>query len=405
MTTQTLTASAPAPRAQGGTPEPAYAVFSSLAAAEPDWRALEARGLLTPYQRFDWISDCLAAGFEKDARVRIIVLSHADAPIAILPLALRRRMGLVEARLVGAGMSNSDMPILDPEHAAQLTPDVIRRALQALGEAGDPVDLAAFVNQPQSWAGTENPLMGLPRFPGPNNFYRIALPPADGGSYIESSFPHKRRTNIKRSMRRLTEGWGAVALRHATTPEEVERFHAVFLDQRARRFRQMGIENIFAQPQFQTFFKTAGVHGLSQDEPVLRLHALFAGEEIVATCLGTYANGHYSQYINSTSDGPAAKYTLMGVMMALLVDELRCAGITSMDMGLGDFDYKSDWTYAETVYDSLVPVSARGRAAIPALGAARGLKRRIKQTPALWRLARAVLALKTRLAERTGPAR
>ena len=38
-----------------------YDLFETLAAAEPVWRALEARDVFTPYQRFDWIAALLAA--------------------------------------------------------------------------------------------------------------------------------------------------------------------------------------------------------------------------------------------------------------------------------------------------------------------------------------------------------
>ena len=57
-------------------------------------------------------------------------------------------------------------------------------------------------------------------------------------------------------------------------------------------------------------------------------------------------------------------------------------------MGLGDFDYKTDWTHRRPVFDIVLPVSALGHGAAPLLRGARAAKRKIKQTPSLWKLAR-----------------
>jgi CelD/BcsL family acetyltransferase involved in cellulose biosynthesis len=119
----------------------------------------------------------------------------------------------------------------------------------------------------------------------------------------------------------------------------------------------------------------------------LRFHALYAGDDIVATCCGAYAGNHYSQYINSTADGPAARFSLMGILVAELIDELIADGITSFDMGLGDFDYKRDWTEPVAVFDAVVPVTLAGSLALPVLDLTRSAKRLIKQNPALWKLA------------------
>src|SRR5690606_19568914 len=210
------------------------------------------------------------------------------------------------------------------------------------------------------WQGVDNPLLALPHTLAPNTFYRVDLPAAQGGAFIEEAFPHKRRTNIKRSLRRLGEQFGELRLVRAETPEEVERLHAVFLDQRAKRFRQMGVENVFARAPFRRLFLATAKAELGKAQPALGFHAVMGGDTVLATSVGTYANGHYSQYINSPTDAPTAKYPLMGVLMALLAGEARASGITSLDMGMGDFEYKVDWTLREPVYDSILAITPKG---------------------------------------------
>ena len=358
-------------------------IHDDLAAVEPCWRELEARGIFTPYQRFEWIKAYLEAGFSPRGTIAVMVLSEGGRPVAILPFEIVGRFGFRIAQVIGMPISNGDGPVFDPAYGDALT-QTLRQCLAQL-----PADIVNFHCVAPKIGAVSNPLLTLGGSPAPDNFYLNDLSPGDA-PYIEQSLPHKRRTNIRRSQRRLEEGFGAIRLHRAENEAEVDEILAIFLDQRGKRFIQMGVENLFARPSFQRFFKSLAIAGLGQPRPAISLHALYAGDQIVATSIGTYGPHHYSQYINSTDYGEASRYTLMGVTLSLLVDVLRADGITGFDMGLGDFDYKTDWTHRETVFDIVVPISPQGHVAAPLLRAARTAKRRIKQTPALWRAARAV---------------
>lgn len=359
-------------------------VHGSISQAEPVWRALEKAGVYSPYQRLDWIRAYLDAGFAPDAELSILTILHGDRPIALIPLEITRKFGLSVAQIVGMPISNGDGLVFDPQYAELLTAKALREALGNLR-----ADIINFHCVAPEIGTHANPLALLGGHPAPDNFYFNTLEPGDA-PFIEQSLPHKRRTNIRRSQRRLDEGFGPVALRRARTPAEIDTVLEVFLDQRGRRFVQMGVENIFQRPSFRRFFRQLAVEGLNQVRPAISLHALYAGEDIIATSIGTYGPSHYSQYINSTDYGEASRYSLMGVTLSLLVDQLRADGITSLDMGLGDFDYKTDWTHLQPVFDIVLPVSPLGHAAAPVLVGARRAKRKIKQTPALWKVARAI---------------
>jgi CelD/BcsL family acetyltransferase involved in cellulose biosynthesis len=367
-------------------------VHDSIAEAAPAWRDLQEVGAYAPYQRLDWIAAYLDAGFRPGTQVAILTILERDRPIALIPFEIARKFGLRVAQIVGMSISNGDAPVFDPRAAHLLTPKALRDALATL-----PADIVNFHCVASEVGEHANPLAQLGGNPAPDNLYVNALEPGDA-PFIEQSLPHKRRTNIRRSQRRLDEGFGPVKLHRAATPAEVETMLEVFLDQRGRRFVQMGVENIFQRPAFRQFFRQLALEGLDQDRPAISLHALYAGEAIVATSIGTYGPTHYSQYINSTDYGDASRYSLMGVTLSLLVDQLRADGVRSLDMGLGDFDYKTDWTHRRPVFDIVLPVSAFGRVAAPALRGARAAKRKIKQTPSLWKLARtaqsAVVALR-----------
>ena len=97
-----------------------YEVFETLAGAEVVWRALEARGVFTPYQRFDWVAALLRARPLDKERLAIIVVHDGDRPVALLPLVVQSRFWMRTARIVGWDIGNGDWMGVDPAFARKL---------------------------------------------------------------------------------------------------------------------------------------------------------------------------------------------------------------------------------------------------------------------------------------------
>lgn len=360
------------------------AVHRELDSVEAIWRSLEQRGTLTPYQRFDWIAALIAAGAEDAGRIAIAVIRRDTRIVGLLPLRLVRRGGLVRAHILGSKQSNADWLVSEEGFAPTATElqTIFTRVSLAVGG----IDLLALSNLPRRWQDKPNPLLALDHAPAASNLYTATIGPTPV-PYIEHRLSTKRRSNIKRGMRRLAEQHGAVRLVHVRDAETLDRVHAAFLEQRGARFDEMGVDNIFAKPPFPALFRDLAIASFDSERPALCLHALYAGEDIVATSWGLQSGTHYSQYINSTSAGPAARYSLMGILVAELMDALTTSGITTFDMGLGDFEYKVEWTEPQPVFNSLVPLTLKGRLAATAMAGRDAGKRLIKQTPILWRAA------------------
>lgn len=359
-------------------PELHAKVFDTLEAAEAPWRTLEKTALLTPYQRYDWIK-ALVDSRGLEGRCAVTVILSGGRPVALFPFAISRKLGVRTAGIIGADIGNAGWLLMERETAPRLTPDVVQRLLADIGRQVGGLDMVSLLHQPESWAGLTNPLLAFPHQPAPDHLYLGPLG-SDGVAHLSG----KRIRNIQRGRRRLQEAMGPVVLRRADSPEEIARVHAAFLEQRSARFAEMGIRNVFAEDWFVAFFKRAGATSLGSDRPAMRFHALYAGDEIVATSCGTCAGTHYSQFINSTASGPAVRYSLMGILMYDLVAELAGMEVTSIDMGLGDFDYKTDWTEQRIVFDSAIPVTLAGRIAAPVLLGLRRLKRAVKQNDRLF---------------------
>lgn len=369
-------------------------VLDSIDAAERVWRELETRAVLTPYQRFDWLQSLAAAGAEAGNRAVIAVLSKAGVTRAIVPLALERRLGLRAGRLWGSEVSNADWIVAEPGFA----PD--EQALKAIFaqislQVGG-IDLLSFQNLPASWGGMANPLLRLPHTPAASNLYFTHI----GGTekpFIGTRLAPKSRSDLRRSRRRMDETMGPVRLVRVDDEPMLDRVHAAFLEQRRSRFDEMGVDNIFENHMFRRFFRAAAIGSFRQARPTMVAHALMAGDSVAATCWGTMAGDHYSLYINSTDSGEASKFRLMNILLAELMDELLDIGITTFDLGLGDFSYKERWTEPQAVFNSLVPLTPAGRLAAFALTRRTAIKRTIKQNPKLWQAASTVRRLLFRL--------
>lgn len=362
-------------------------VFEGLEAAAPLWRALEAEGaLLTPYQRYDWIAPFLAA--RPADRVVVGALTENGRPIALLPLALQTRLGITRGRIPGSDLGNADWLIQAPGAQTRFDKATLSRFFTEIGRRAGGIDLLQFANLPPHWQGVVNPLLVFDHQPAPDNLYYAPIGPGS-----EPRLPRKRRIDIQRGRRRLEEMYGTVSLQRARTPDAVIRAHDAFIAQRNQRFAEMGVHNIFAEPYFVQFFRQAALDGLDKAHPAIAFHTLEGNGEILATAVGAYGPEHYSQYINSNTEGPAAKYSLIGLLTLDLMDELIAEGIASFDFGIGDFAYKTAWTDRTEVFDALVPLTAAGRAAAGALGLAGRAKRMIKQNPVLWDTAKRVRGL------------
>lgn len=361
-----------------------FVVFDSLAAARADWVAIEAQAVLTPYQRYDWIKALIGSGLETNTGIAIVLIRDSGVGVALLPLCVERRLGIAAARVLGTEQSNCDWLITLPDFAPDAT--TLRTLFGQIGAAVG-IDLLTLQNQPASWQGKPNAVLALGQSPAASGLYVATIGPTPV-PYIEHRLATKRRSNIRRGARRLEELYGPVRVVRVNDTAMLDAVHRAFLNQRGTRFEEMGVRNIFAEAAFVRFFRQLAIESFENPRPALILHALYAGDEILATCWGTTAGNHYSQYINSTASGPAAKYSLMAVLVAEVMDDLTQSGILTFDMGLGDFEYKIEWTSPEDVFHSVIALTPKGRIAAWGLEQQAAIKRLIKQTPALWNVAK-----------------
>jgi CelD/BcsL family acetyltransferase involved in cellulose biosynthesis len=360
------------------------AIFDDFAAAEPLWRRLEATSpLATPYQRFEWLTTWFAHLGHRAGCAPLIIagLDRDDRPMFILPLMRERRYGCHVARFCGGSHSNLNMAIWRSDVGAMLdAPQIIAFLREAA--AARRIDLFALEGQPQTWGGLQNPFAALTRRPSPDDVYVGAL------QGLRDSQCHLTR-RLRKKERSLMNLAG-FRFGKAETPDDVDRLLGAFWPQKAARFAEQGIRNVFAKPGVTDFIRAACLDGLAQGRPAIELYALESAGEILSVVGGVANRERFSVMFNSITAGVHARKSPGIILVADIAAACAARGIASFDIGAGHASYKAYFcSEREQRFDSYVPFSTRGRALALAWAASGAALRSLKATPALMNMVHA----------------
>ncbi|MCZ8041039.1 MAG: GNAT family N-acetyltransferase [Beijerinckiaceae bacterium] len=367
-------------------------VVEDIAALADEWRALEDRALVTPYQAYGWVrpfTDTVGAA-ERMAFRHAVLRDAGGAALAILPLVITRRSGIRFAEFIGGKHANYHMGIYDPAFAAGLDAAGARLMLAEIGAAIGGLDAFIFVNQPMQWQGVPNPLAQLAGGPSPSGAYKLALVPGDGEGSLRRSMSSHAHKKLKNKRNRFVT-YGPSEMVRARTPAEIARVIDAFLRQKAARFAMMGIADPFAPPAVRRFLER-GAQADGDRPPVLELYSLDVAGQSVATYVGAVQAGRFSGMATSFAmDSEVAKTSPGEILLVDLIRLKSREGITVFDLGVGEARYKTTiCDERDDLVDSFLPLTARGHAFALFSRAKREAKRRIKASPVALKLAHRV---------------
>lgn len=367
-------------------------VVEEIAALAEEWRALEDRALVTPYQAYGWVRPFVeTVGAAERMAFRHVVLRDAGgAALAILPLVITRRSGIRFAEFIGGKHANYHMGIYDPAFTAGLNAADARLMLAEIGAAIGGLDAFIFVNQPTQWQGVPNPLAQLAGGPSPSGAYKLALVPGDGEGSLRRSMSSHAHKKLKNKRNRFVT-YGPSEMVRARTPTEIARVIDAFLRQKAARFAMMGIADPFAPPAVRRFLER-GAQADGDRPPVLELYSLDVAGQSVATYVGAVQAGRFSGMATSFAmDSEVAKTSPGEILLVDLIRLKSREGITVFDLGVGEARYKTTiCDERDDLVDSFLPLTTKGHAFALFSRAKREAKRRIKASPVALKLAHRV---------------
>lgn len=370
-------------------------VVREIGGLETEWRELERRALVTPYQAYGWVAPFVeTVGAARAMDVRHVVLRDGNGrALAILPLVIARRSGIRFAGFVGGKHANYHMGLFAPEFAAALDAASARAMLQEIAAAIGRLDAFVFVNQPVLWQGQPNPLAALAAAASPSRAYKLALNAGDCEGTLRRAMSSHAHKKLKNKRNRFA-AFGASALVRAQGQAEIARVTAAFLEQKAARFREMGVPDPFAEPAMRAFLHCAATPR-GEQPATIELYSLDVEGRSVATYVGAVQGGRFSGMATSFDlEGEIAK-TSPGELLLVDLIKLKChAGIAVFDLGVGEARYKTTiCDDRDDLVDTFLPLTLRGRAFAGVARAKRAVKRRIKASPMLLQFAQRALKL------------
>ncbi len=360
-------------------------VFENPQDALEAWEELESVAPASAYQTRRWLLPWIETVGRPAGICPMIVVAHAanGTPVALFPFGIveHRRIRLIH--FLGGRDSNSNVGLIRP--GAQFdTADIVSLFRAAALKARLKPDAFVLSNQPETWEGLPNPLAILSHQRSPSECHSATLGP-NSEAFISERLSSDARKKLRKKRKKLSE-WGAVSHIMAKTPEEAHQIIDAFFVQKLERFRQKNISSDFESDESREFLVKACLSGLETGSPAVELHALKAGDRIVAVYAGTPHRGRFHAMINSFDPDPEIARTSPGDLLLMSMMEAMCnREYRAFDLGIGEARYKSSWCdRSEPLFDTLLGVTIKGR--IFALSESLRLrgKRYIKQNPWAW---------------------
>lgn len=364
----------------------AVEIFAELAQTETVWRDLELQHhLSTPYQRFDFLGPWQQmVGTRAGLQPLVTVAYDRDrVPLLLLPLVLQRTRGIRIARFMGGKHATFNMALWNRDFvtaASRADLDIILAAIRERSGA----DLFAFRQQPFAWQDLPNPMALLPHQLSVNDCpVMTMLPGIPATARVSHSL--RRRLKTKENKLKALPGFRYHA---ATSDADIKRLLDAFFRIKPLRMAEQNLPNVFAEPGVEDFIRQACMTAVAGGGHAIEMHALESDGEVIALFAGVADGYRFSMMFNTYTVSAVSRFSPGLILIRYIIDHYAERGYRSLDLGVGSDSYKKLFCKAnEPIFDSFVPMSARGAAAATALSAANRAKRLVKGSPALLRLA------------------
>ncbi|MFN7101629.1 MAG: GNAT family N-acetyltransferase [Pseudorhizobium sp.] len=361
-----------------------FDVVTSPAAIEAEWRSLESLPRNSLDQSYDWC----CAWWNAHALSPVILRARiGERTVMLLPLEVVSRYGLRTARLPGerfnninTGLFSADFPTLDG--------DALGAFMSALCQCLSPLaDTLVLDCMPVAWGGEPSPLAGLAATENPNPSFQLPLL-ATMDETIAQLNAKTRRKRFRQQCRRL-EAIGGFEHYCPTGKDEQHDLLDRFFEQKAERFSGFGLPDVFQPPQVRQFLHDLiDRSGTSRDTP-LTMHGLrLKGENegtLVAISGLSRKGGHVLCQFGSIDDKLCADASPGELLFWLMIEQACLESATVFDFGVGDQPYKRSWCTEITVTRDLVlPLTFKGRMAMPAVQGVGRLRMAVKRQPKVY---------------------
>lgn len=347
------------------------------------YRAFAGDAVLAPAQHPDWVDGW---AMSVNAEVIVVMVITGGQPVLALPLEIVREAGLRVARPCGGRHANGAFPAIKHGAALPFAPQELTDAIAgALKTSGLGLHLLKLERLQPEIDGVSNPLILPTSTISPN--VALACDLAGGFEAVMERHSGKRKRKKHRNHARKFEEIGSIETGMAKDGDEARALLDAFFAMKSVRFRELGISDVFAEPEMRSFFRDLFGNALADDMPDFVVHYLKVGGAIRAvtgsSLIGNRMICEFSGFVpDETENTSPGDY--------LFYENIQWAcqnGYAIHDFSVGDELYKRLWCDIEYVQsDTVIPLSMPGMLAAGLWALLANAKRRIKTSPALWNM-------------------
>ena len=304
---------------------------------EADWRRLEAQGIESPGQSFDFISTWIEAFDIPEADRKFIAVRHGGKPLVIMALHRTRSWGMQVWETFPGGHVGTNAPLVDTDGLSVLSPIERAAVWDAIAAQLSGAHMAYLCCIPEE-TGDIRLFDEFGLCVAADRLHRAQFVSWEQCDAEQRS--RSRRKHDKQQGAKLT-AMGDVTFEVLGAEDDVEDMLAQMFRQRSERFAQQGIADPFASDVVQGFYRKAFQCGGALKG---RLHVLRLDGQVVAVRYNLIHGSRMFCLISSMSIAPEIQPGSPGKQCLLRVMQTEFdAGTTIFDMGSGLTDEKRHW--------------------------------------------------------------
>lgn len=307
---------------------------------ETVWRELEADGIATLFQSFDWLNAWCATAMRAMGEEPLIVTGTdgQGRVVFIWPMAIRRSMGTSVLTWLGSPIASYNMGLFRRD-AGTFAPEEIAGLLRTVAKERPGISAIELTNQPSKWEDVSNPFASLPSRPSGECARSIPL----GASFealCKAKHSTSRRDQFRRKERKVGE-FGRVEYGQATTIAARAGYVDAFLAYKNAQLEKIRAPNVFANRAIASFLHrlaAADTRSYACDLAFLKI-----GGMLTAAHWGFRFKDRYYCFNESLAEGPALRYSPGTLLMRQSVERECGAGTKYFDFGPGPGQHKDIW--------------------------------------------------------------
>lgn len=362
-------------------------VYHSFDDVESLWRSIEKTGDCFAFQTYDWLNNWykFIGKFSRLEPCIVVVESSEGQTLILLPLGIQRRRFVSCLVWLGGEITDYHGPLLNKDYSNNLLTVPFDQLWSDIRTRLPPHSAVDFQKQPEFISKQKNPFVCLQCTPHSSSAHFTKLfGPID--SFIKSKRSSRWYQGLRRKQRRLQD-LGELEFIVASKGKDIDRLLPEMISQKAMSYKEMGVVNIFDNQEYIDFFYH--MTRRYNDNSFVILFALTLNDQTLATHWGLLYKKRLYHLFPTYVHNELARYSPGTILFRNVFEWGIEHGIEISDFTVGDEPYKYDWRDEELrLYDHLKATTPLGLLYVAPRKLLRLCKRRIKQTPMLFSIAK-----------------